>query len=93
MHKIVATGSHSNLQNIDDKTSGTVKVVGRSRRSLVFFTGPTHESLIVPVLDSSIVKNHLDKTSSKASVDYKPIKSGEHLFMKLNRTNGYLNNI
>lgn len=50
-----------------------------SRYSLVFFTGPLDECLIESIDEC------ISETSSEKK--YPPIKSHDHLLMKLNRTN------
>lgn len=59
-------------------------IVGKdfsSRWTLVFFTGPLADS-IVQVLDCPAVMSHPDRPAK-----YEPVRSGDYLMMKLNRTN------
>jgi hypothetical protein len=59
-------------------------IVGKdfsSRWTLVFFSGPLADN-IVQVLDSPAVVSHPDRPAK-----YEPVRSGDYLMMKLNRTN------
>jgi hypothetical protein len=55
-----------------------------SRQAIVFFTGPL-EDCIVEALDPSLMRNV--PLSAMSATRYPPIRSGDHLLMKLNRTN------
>lgn len=55
-----------------------------SRQAIVFFTGPLEDCLIES-LDPAVMRN-VDK-SQLTDHRYPPIRSGDHLRMKLDRTN------
>lgn len=55
-----------------------------SRQAIVFFTGPL-EDCIVETLDPRLMRNV--PLSAMSATRYPPIRSGDHLLMKLNRTN------
>jgi hypothetical protein len=56
-----------------------------SRQAIVFFTGPL-ENCLIESLDAAVMRN-VDKDSEEELKAYPPIRSGDHLLMKLNRTN------
>jgi hypothetical protein len=63
------------------------------RQSIVFFTGPLDECIIRPLDLPSLVtatvsgEDEGEPGGSTLKVNYDPIRSLDHLLMKLNRTN------
>lgn len=68
----------SNIVNPSDAGSAQL-----SRQAIVFFTGPV-EDCVIEGLDPEVMRN-VDVAVMKGR--YPPIRAGEHLMMKLNKTN------
>jgi isopenicillin N synthase-like dioxygenase len=59
-----------------------------SRQAIVFFTGPL-ENCLIESLDAAVMRNvHVQANGEGEPLkSYPPIRSGDHLLMKLNKTN------
>jgi len=56
-----------------------------ARQSIVFFTGPL-ENCVIECIDPALMKPAI--VGDTRNRKYAPIRSGDHLLLKLNRTNG-----
>lgn len=56
-----------------------------SRQSIVFFSGPL-ENCVIECIDPALMKPEV--VGDRRERKYAPIRSGDHLLLKLNRTNG-----
>jgi isopenicillin N synthase-like dioxygenase len=74
---------HSPLHRVVNAQDG--RGAGRSRQALVFFTGPLEQCLIEPFAECC--KRNENDGDSEESRRYPSILAGDHLLMKLNRTN------
>lgn len=82
LHRVIGSScrKHPDGAGQESVAASSAIVDLRSRWSLVFFSGPLADS-IVEVLDSPVV------VGPDNPPKYEPIRSGDYLQMKLNRTN------
>jgi hypothetical protein len=79
-----AVPSASPSEGEPDTEAGALPASVASRQAIVFFTGPL-EDCVIESLDPALMRN-VDP-SEVPNRKYPPIRSGDHLLMKLNRTN------
>ena len=79
-HDTESTGEDSPVKAGSDRTAGQF-----ARQSIVFFSGPL-ENCVIECIDPALMKPEV--VGDTLVRKYAPIRSGDHLLLKLNRTNG-----
>lgn len=61
-----------------------------SRQAIVFFSGPLEDSMVI-CIDPALMTaaQQQQQPEQRAEVKYAPIRAGDFLFMKLNKTNSH----